>query len=259
MAHMFKYVPFSFSNPPNWARLAGFWLRPENRPVTNRIERLRVVVDPKLLDCWKFDCRYTHLDNIKNHLDGARHLITALTSDSTELLGLKRLDISIAGDRKPLSRSPCEMKPSWSLFTSLEKAFANRFNNLTALQLEGPSDDVAILLRSVSSELCANLRTFSCTSTNVRENLTDTINVFIKRCPNLMSLSLPSLSSKLRLHPDNAGLKELIIFADKFQELMGWFLENSFLELFPTEVAMSKGADWMELWDVAWNVGWDCK
>ncbi|KAK3344812.1 hypothetical protein B0H65DRAFT_186409 [Neurospora tetraspora] len=255
MANIYKYIPFSFHtlNSKNWSSLAEFWNRQENRPVTGRIRRLHIVFNPEGLDRWNFDSRYADEPDVKNHLDGIRRLNKILMSSLTDLSELEELDISIVGRHEAVGTSTSEMKPSWYLLTSLKNALTNRFDNLTTLGLKAPACDLASLLQSVSSELCANLRSFYCTLSGCNigggfkpdEDPTDTINAFVKRCPNLRSLSLPYLSRGLRLHPDNTGLKELIVFEGPWNHTNS-YLKNLYLELIP--VLMSKGAAQVELW-----------
>lgn len=114
---------------------------------------------------------------MKIHLDGIRQLIKVLMSPLTDFSRLKELDISL--EDEALSTSPCETKPSWKLFTCLENALTNRFENLTTLGLKADAYDLASLLRSVSSELCKTLTSFYCTLTGYYNgDLTDTINAF---------------------------------------------------------------------------------
>ncbi|KAK1776333.1 hypothetical protein QBC45DRAFT_333257 [Copromyces sp. CBS 386.78] len=263
MASIYRYIPFSFHflNIENWSSLAKFWSRQENRPVMDRIQRLHVVLKPKLLDCWYFDSRCADEPDVKNHLDGVRQLTKVLASSLTDLPELKELDISIVNDGDALGWWPCDMKPSWNLLTSLESALTNRFDNLTTLGLKAPAYDLASLLRSASPELCTNLRSFYCTLSSFdfwpgfmsHENPTESINAFVKSCPKLVSLSLPYLSKGLRLHPDNTGLKELSAFEDGPDDQTCSYFESLYLDLFP--VLMSKAAARIELW----NVERDCK
>ncbi|KAK3955867.1 hypothetical protein QBC32DRAFT_9296 [Pseudoneurospora amorphoporcata] len=263
MASIYRYIPFSFHflNIENWSSLAKFWSRQENRPVMDRIQRLHVVLKPKLLDCWNFDSRYADELDVKNHLDGVRQLTKVLSSSLTDLPELKELDISIVNDGDALGRSPCDMQPSWNLLTSLESALTNRFDNLTTLGLKAPAYDLASLLQSASPELCTNLRSFCCTLSSFdywpefksHENPTESINAFVKSCPNLVSLSLPYLCKGLRLHPDNTGLKELSAFEDGPDNPTRSYFESSYLELFP--VLMSKTVARIELWNVEWASG----
>ncbi|KAK3392462.1 hypothetical protein B0T20DRAFT_472282 [Sordaria brevicollis] len=253
-------LPLKFSDWRSWQRLEERGNLPMDRGLLKQIQRLHIDINLVLQKF--FDLRIKNPRPISRHtlrhLDDSRRGILIFIGMFPPLLpnlrGLREIEIGISGERYYPYESTCETEGQ--VFESLNKVLTSRLDNLTTLRLKACASVMPSLLRraSFNAYLYENIKScYLALSDDPQHppfshenNPTDAINAFVRLCQKLENLTLPYLSKDLRLHPNNAGLRELVAFEWPAHQDKSC-LVGLYLNLFP--MLMSERTARIELWN----------
>lgn len=234
--HIFKYRPLALHLYPRlWSRCLSFWDKKSNRPVLDRIQRLRIVVNMKELSRYCTDDAKRE-ERGQKLLEEMERLGQNLTRPMAGLPALKGLDVRIQTyPCWPISPNLLDILDQF--MTDLQTAFVcGHFIGLRSLNLIVGANCLVPILRSVlASKTCSMLRSFSCCelpeyfrprpprrmAVYISGPLIvhgpgseDLIVGVVSSCPQLRNLSIPSRAlfhENLKLHPENKGLDRLFV------------------------------------------------
>ncbi|KAK3489635.1 hypothetical protein B0T13DRAFT_406004 [Neurospora crassa] len=238
-AHILKYTPLVVHRDP-WlgSHCLSFWGKKSNRPILDRIQRLRIDINMKALGRYCTDDAKPSEweERSQKLLEEMERLGQNLTRPIAGLPALKGLDVRIqTWPHWPISPNLLDILDQF--MTDLQAAFeCGHFVGLRSLRLIVGANYLAPILRSVlASKTCSMLRSFSCCQLPefsrpqpLRRRAVyihgplivhgpgseDLIVDAVSSCPQLRNLSIPSRAlfhKNLRLHPENKGLDRLFV------------------------------------------------